>query len=256
MSIRVTCTGCHTRFNVSEKFAGKDGPCPKCKKTIQIPAVSEEVKVHAPEGFGPKTTAGKAVFKPIARKETRLSAVQIVLIAATILGFLLLAFMVRSGVSDKEAVSWLVLLLGAFILAVPCVYAGYGFLRNQDLGAFQGQELWTRVAACAGAYGISWLAIPIVSYAVGPEIGTFIGLGVMIVAGAAAAYLFLQIDFFMGLLHYGLFLGCSILLRVIAGFSALPRVEASGSDIDDMLNAQQESPTLVDITVELCHFLI
>ncbi|MEC8508925.1 MAG: MJ0042-type zinc finger domain-containing protein, partial [Planctomycetota bacterium] len=35
MSIRVTCPGCHARFNVSDQFAGKSGPCPKCKKTIQ-----------------------------------------------------------------------------------------------------------------------------------------------------------------------------------------------------------------------------
>ena len=29
MPIRVTCTGCHARFDVSEKFAGKEGPVPK-----------------------------------------------------------------------------------------------------------------------------------------------------------------------------------------------------------------------------------
>ena len=35
MAIDVTCPSCHTRFQVSDKFAGKSGPCPKCKNTIR-----------------------------------------------------------------------------------------------------------------------------------------------------------------------------------------------------------------------------
>lgn len=244
MSIRVTCSGCHTRFNVSEKFAGKEGPCPKCKKVIQVPAASEQVQVHAPEEFGPKTTSGQAVFKPITRKEASLSPVQLVLIGATIVGFLVVAFMARNGISDKQAFSSWVLLAAAVVVAVPCVFAGYTFLRSSELGAFEGQELWTRIGACSLTYPLSWCLIPLIGYAVGPEIGTFVGVGLMILAGAAMAYLLLSIDFFMGILHYGLFLGCCILLRVLAGFPALPVIESNSSNIDDLLNAP-EGPTVL-----------
>ena len=51
MPISVVCPSCKARFNVSEKFAGQKGPCPKCKQPIVIPAVQEEVKVHVPEQF-------------------------------------------------------------------------------------------------------------------------------------------------------------------------------------------------------------
>lgn len=37
MPIRVQCPQCRAEFQVNEKFAGKKGPCPKCKNTIEIP---------------------------------------------------------------------------------------------------------------------------------------------------------------------------------------------------------------------------
>ena len=37
MAIQVLCSGCGSRFAVSDRFAGKTGPCPKCKKPITIP---------------------------------------------------------------------------------------------------------------------------------------------------------------------------------------------------------------------------
>ncbi len=255
MPIRVTCAGCHTRFNVSEKFAGKEGPCPKCKKTIQIPSAAEEVQVHTPQEFGPKTASGQAVFKPITRQDTRLTPVQWILIAATIVGFLVIAVMLRSSVTDKSTFPWWILLIASMAVAVPCVYAGYTFLRNSDLGSIQGRELFARIAACVTAYGLSWLMIPIVSYAVGPEIGAFIGVGLMIAVGAAVAWLFMQLDFSMGILHYGMFLGCCILLRVVAGFSALPRAEAQDSQIDDLLNASLETGSWLEPSLQLCHIL-
>ncbi len=256
MPIRVTCPGCHTRFNVSEKFAGKEGPCPKCKKTITIPSASEEVKVHAPEEFGPKNTAGKAVFQPIVRKDAKITPVQIVLILAIVVGFLLIAGLIRGNVSDKaEFSSWL-LLLGAILLAVPCTYAGYSFLGDSELGKLQGQELWGRILICAVTYGATWLTIPMISYGVGPEVGMFVGLGAMIAIGAAAAYLFLQLDFLFGILHFGLFLGCCILLRVVAGFTALPHAATSETNVDDILNAGLSFPSFAFHALEFCSFLV
>ena len=75
MPISVVCPSCKARFSVSEKFAGKKGPCPKCKTVITVPeAVAEEVKIHEPEQFasGGKDSKGRAVLKPILREETKL----------------------------------------------------------------------------------------------------------------------------------------------------------------------------------------
>jgi hypothetical protein len=113
MPILVTCPGCKAQFNVSEKFAGKQGPCPKCKAVITIPkgnaapAAAEppaapaagkkagspaaapppppparaaagpppEVKIHAPDDApqAGKTRTGAASLKPLARTDARLT---------------------------------------------------------------------------------------------------------------------------------------------------------------------------------------
>ena len=81
MPISVVCPGCKARFSVSEKFAGKKGPCPKCKAVILVPnAPAEEVKIHVPEQFasGGKDSKGRAVSKPILREETKLKPAVIV----------------------------------------------------------------------------------------------------------------------------------------------------------------------------------
>ena len=97
MSIIVVCPGCLKSFKVSDKFAGKSGPCPNCKRTLQVPTKETEVKVHAPEAFagGGKSAAGKLITKPIAQVNAKLkpvattilvAAVVIVLVATWVLG--------------------------------------------------------------------------------------------------------------------------------------------------------------------------
>ncbi len=72
MAILVVCPGCKKSFNVDDKFAGKTGPCPKCKTKITIPEKKAEVKIHAPDEFsgGGKGVTGKLVLKPIARRRS------------------------------------------------------------------------------------------------------------------------------------------------------------------------------------------
>ena len=88
MPIQVTCPGCLSRFSVSDKFAGKKGPCPKCKKEISIPTKAEEVVIHAPEPTGPKDSQGKVILKPIRRTDTLLTRRLLVFIAGAVLFFL------------------------------------------------------------------------------------------------------------------------------------------------------------------------
>lgn len=227
MPIRVTCTKCHARFDVSEQHAGKEGPCPKCKSTIKIPKANEQVVIHAPEDAGPKDSTGKLVLKPIRRTETSLTAIQWTVIAVTIVGFIALALFVRMSYPEKDTIPIWMMAIGALALAPATTLAGYSFMRDQELGVYIGTELWARVGGCSVAYAFTWLAMPLMYYTFDGYNMLSIGAGVaaMIGAGGAIGMLALDFDYLMGCVHYGMFLGCCILMRVIAGLVFLPGVD-------------------------------
>lgn len=230
MSIRVTCPSCHTRFEVSDKFAGKTGPCPKCKHTIKIPSLDEQVQVHAPESFGPKDSRGQSVLKPVERQETKLSAVQIVGIIAAVVLAIGAAVGVRFSSTESDSTQmWIILGLGAFLLAPVLVFAGYTFLRNQDLAPFRGLQLWLRVAICGAGFALLWLAIPLVAYTVGDYemIPMVVGIGAMIALGAGISFVTLELDYIMGILHYGMYFAICLGLRWMIGVGVLPLVSDS-----------------------------
>jgi hypothetical protein len=195
MPITIVCPGCHGRFSVSEKFAGKQGPCPKCKTVISIPKASEEVKIHAPEDYGgAKTATGKLVLKPIAREATKLSTTWVLAIGAATLITIGLAFMLgrafppdatpsdaggpavvekpdptrnplaapsvvettEQGPKMQSNVPAPLLTIGALALALPLVLAGYSFLRNDEMEPYRGRELLVRAAICAFVYALLW----------------------------------------------------------------------------------------------------
>ena len=59
MSIHVICPGCMTQFEVSDRFAGKKGPCPKCGHIIEIP--KQNVTIVSPDEL---VVDGKKVQNP------------------------------------------------------------------------------------------------------------------------------------------------------------------------------------------------
>jgi hypothetical protein len=225
-NIRVTCNKCHTRFNVSEKFAGKEGPCPKCKTIIRVPKKSDEIKIEAPKNKGPTDTKGQAIVKPITRKDTVLSGVQIALIIASIVGFLAVSIVVNFMVADKAAMSmWIILGVGAFILAIPLVLVSYAFLRDQEREGFLGQSLYGRVGVCSLAFAVAWLALPIAAYAFNDsyEIGSYVVAAVaMFAIGTVASMACFEFEAIMGMVHYGLYLGIALLGRWLAGIGIFP----------------------------------
>jgi hypothetical protein len=226
MSIRVTCPSCHTRFNVSEKFAGKEGPCPKCRGVIRIPTASEEVIIQAPQTSGPKDSQGQSILKPIRRKETVLSSVQIASIAVSIVGFLIAALILRLMLADdvSKFPLW-IMIAAAFGIAPPLAYVGYHLLRNQELGSFHVSELRKRVAISSLIYAALWLIFPVAYYAFNNEysLGTYLtAITAMLAIGGAAGMYCFDLEYFMGLVHYGMYFVICLVGRWLAGLGFLP----------------------------------
>jgi hypothetical protein len=220
MPINVVCPGCKKRFSVDDKFAGKQGPCPKCKTVIKVPAKIEEVVIHEPEGFGPKDTKGRAVLKPIARKEAKFSPVLAAVAGVSSFVVLLVAWMLRGQAST------LLLVIGALVLAPPLAWSGYAFLRDDEYEPFRGRELWIRLGACSLVYALLWGLIPLIAgYGLRLDELELIHMAflapLLIGLGAFAAYASLDFDFGVGALHYGLYLTVTVVLRLILGLSAM-----------------------------------
>ncbi|HUG66866.1 MAG TPA: hypothetical protein VMM76_03875 [Pirellulaceae bacterium] len=207
MPLTVVCPGCKKRFSVSEKFAGQKGPCPKCKIEITIPALEDQVVIHAPESGTLKDSKGRSVSKPILREETRFSPKIAAGIGAAVLVVLVLAWMVRRG-DDPEPISSIIPILGAILLAPPIALGGYTFLRSDDLEPWTGKDLLIRVASCGAAYAFLWGAFWYVSSQLElTDIYAYLIVVVpLVLAGGFAAYASLDLDYMMGLIHYGFYL--------------------------------------------------
>ncbi len=205
MSLNVVCPGCKKSFNVSEKFAGQKGPCPKCKAEIQIPELEDQVRVHAPETETLKDSKGRSVSKPILREETKFNPKIAGAIGAAVLVVLVMAVILRGS---SESIPGIIPLLGAILFGPPLALAGYIMLRTDELEAYNGKELWIRVAACGAAYAFLWGAYWFLSYNLGPFgfNGLMLIVPALVMAGGFAAYASLDLDYLMGLIHYALYL--------------------------------------------------
>jgi hypothetical protein len=221
MSIRVICPSCHASFNVSDQFAGKEGPCPKCKTKIKIPDQAEEVVVHAPDAYGPKDSAGRSVLRPVARTETNFSWIYAVAIGVAVLA----AFIIAAVLRTMEDVPVAMIVLAAVALGPTLSVGGYSFLRSEDLEPYRGTGLLVRALICGLVYAILWgvYGWAVKDYLFDGDIELLQSLLVVtpmvIVGGLVAAGCF-EIEFGNGCLHYALYLGVTVLLRMAAGIGA------------------------------------
>jgi len=219
MSILVVCRNCRKSFQVSDKFAGKSGPCPNCKQTLVVPEKSEEVVVHAPQEFvsGGKTISGKLVTKPVARDKVRLSPVGTVVIVGTASMIVLVTWVAGRVFAENLAIRG----VGLTLISPLLVVAAYTFLRNEDLEPYRGRSLYIRAAICGVIYAALWAVYGYVAaVALSPEPELWQWLFVvppLIAAGGVAALACLDLDYGDGCLHYAFYVLVTVLLRWIAG---------------------------------------
>lgn len=248
MPIPVVCPGCKAAFNVSDKFAGKQGPCPKCKTVISIPKIDpkappkEEVKIHAPEEAvsGPKGSSGRPVLKPIERSDAKLSPVIAGVVVLTIIALFVGAWLggdvvkrpyqppaevlvnpavaaeYYSGVYKAYAIRAVALALIAF----PIVWAGYLILRDDELAPFMGKALWYRVGICIGVYLLVWGVYGLVpfEYASRWYIAAAVAIP-LIVLGIVTAYFTFEFDPTSATVHFASFIAVTLLLGLTAGLT-------------------------------------
>lgn len=224
MPIQVTCRHCLKRFQVSDKFAGKTGPCPNCKKPIEIPGLDEQVVIHAPRDDSPKDSTGASVLKPIKRKETDVTRKGLILSIGSVVAVFAFALVFRFTGQDGVAPLW-AQLVGLVALAPPLVWAGYTFLYDQEREPYVGPELRNRVLICSAIFAVLWCVYAFVpAYVL--ELDqvkdmswmTFgITLCIMIALGALASAGTFELEYFNGVIHAGMYFVAIILLALASG---------------------------------------
>ncbi|MBN1590900.1 MAG: hypothetical protein JW888_15410 [Pirellulales bacterium] len=218
MSINVICPGCHTRFKVSDRFAGRSGACPKCKSPIQVPTADQEIKVHTPEQYahGGRAADGRLALKPIERNQAKFSLVP----AISILAITVAAFVVAWLAGSLLREYWLFRAAALLLISPPLVWAGYLFLRDDDsLEMFSGNLLLIRTAICAMSYAALWAVFGYASPHVltGEVWNWLIAAPPFIITGALVSLACYDLDFGNGCFHYAFYLLVTILLRACAG---------------------------------------
>ncbi len=235
MPIPVTCPGCLQRFTVSDKFAGKQGSCPKCKHAITVPDKSQEVVIHAPETSGPKDSAGRPVLKPLRRVEFNPSTLQIAVASAVAVLCLVGAIVLR--VTAQSPPTW-ILFLAASALAYPLASMGYTFFKDDELGGYVGKERWVRLGICAAVFAATWGIYTGLAYYFGNRtladvepiqmaifLALMFGLGVAVSMGAC------ELEAGQSFLHYTIYFVVTLVLASIAGVElAQPLSSQKGID--------------------------
>ena len=224
MPIQVTCSKCFKRFQVSDKFAGKSGPCPNCKAQIKVPDKSEEVVVHAPRDDAPKDSRGVSVLKPIKRQETDITRTGVALTILAVLAVFGGALAIRFW-HQPPGTPLFAKVAGVVLLAPPLVWAGYQFVYDPEFEPYRGTELGIRVLILSAIFVAIWFV-----YAWAPayvfELDraaemSYMTLGitlcVMLALGAIASVATFELEFFNGLIHAGLYFVATILLAIVSG---------------------------------------
>jgi hypothetical protein len=232
MSILVVCPSCFKRFQVSEKFAGKSGNCPNCKKPITVPTAEQEVKIHTPEEFGGggRGATGKLALKPITRQETKYTPLFFAGVAGT--AVLMFAFAwLGGGVFQMPGATGYLLTAVALTLISPLLsWAAYGFLYNDELEPYKGAELYLRTGACGLAYAILWAcftyAAPIF---LSEEVWRWLMLAPpFFVVGTVIAAAALDLEIGNAFFHYAFYLAVTVLLRGVAGLGWVWQMKGHG----------------------------
>jgi hypothetical protein len=219
MSIIVVCPGCRKSFKVSDKFAGRSGPCPKCKRVIEVPAKDQEVKIHAPvqHGAGGRTKAGKLALKPVAFVSTKLDPVATTIIVASVLIVLAATWM---GGRMKLFEGLIPLTVGLLLISPPLALGGYTILRDDELEPYSGVSLYIRSALCALAYVVLWGIFDMLAAqgVINGELWVWVFVGVpFLSAGGGIAVAAFDLDFGNGVLHYAFYLLVTVVLHRAAG---------------------------------------
>lgn len=177
------------------------------------PAAPLEVKIHEPETIGPKTSTGRPVVKPLARKETQFALVPSLVIAAGTLLTFIIAWLLRQPLQEQV---WL-RAVGLLLLSAPLAVGAYWFLQNDELEPHRGRSLWLRGGICGLVYLTLWGAYHLLPADATSAPWSWIYIAPpFFLIGAGAAFATFDLEIENAFFHYCFY----VLVTLALGFTA------------------------------------
>jgi hypothetical protein len=149
---------------------------------------------------------------------------------AAVVGVVLVMLLVALVLRGQDKPTWL-LALGAIILGPLLAWAGYTFLRDDELEGYAGANLALRATACGLVYALLWGVYLFIgnqwfgdtSFTKGLEIWQMLVLAVPIGAmGTMAGYVSLDLDPGSSFFHWAMYFAVTVILRLVIGLAAIP----------------------------------
>ncbi|MBQ3389369.1 MAG: hypothetical protein IJG60_09175 [Thermoguttaceae bacterium] len=212
MSIHVICPGCMTQFEVSDRFAGKKGPCPKCGHIIEIPKAN--VTIVSPDEM---VVDGKKVHnpdhvRPIEQKSYSFTGHALLVNLGVFAAVLAVALFFHFVHMPYLAVPVGILL--GLAVAFPLMKYGYMTFRDpDDLEIFLGGELGKKSIAGAAVFVALWLVYELILLYMNPGGMALVYLIPIALFAAFVPVVIFDMDFTDSLAVAVVFLLAVILLR-------------------------------------------
>ncbi len=213
MAINVVCPGCLKRFQVSDRFAGRQGPCPNCNTVINIPKA--QVKIHGADEFerGGKTATGKLILKPLERLNMDFNPTKAGLMALGVFVVWCVAALLGYMSLSPGTLDWIGG-IGVFLVAFPLSLFGYQVMRDHEsIFVMTGVDLYRQVGICALIYAVLWIVFECVAwYMRADEVFIWLYFAAFAFLSMLAAHAVLDINFGNAVMHYLVFFVAILIL--------------------------------------------
>lgn len=157
MAIDVICSGCLKQFQVSDQFAGRSGPCPKCKTIISIPKLEDQLVIEEPT-HRPGSPGAHTKINGIRRRRGFFQRFEIITLCSLFASAGIVAIVIRilqtDPISRLDSTTGTLFVLGLILLSLGSSALGYGVLKDSEIKAFARRTTIFRSIMTATVYCI------------------------------------------------------------------------------------------------------
>jgi hypothetical protein len=223
MAIDIICSGCFKRFQVSDQFAGRSGPCPGCETIIAIPKLEDQIVIGEPDDK-PGSPGSRTNVKGIVRRVGFFQRFEVITLCSLFAVIAMFAVVIRILQTDPVThLNWTtgsLFGLGLILLSLGSSVLGYGVLKDSEIESFDRRNLIIRSISTAIIYFLlasGFIACTLLFTHDDPRtlILAVVGIACFSIA-SFAPMVFYEMEFMQGALHVSIMICMTSLFCLLA----------------------------------------